>query len=90
MFFVAAAPGMPAQGVSYAGPGGDGEREFLLFLSEESADENNLYTLYATNRVSTRKIKNSAGYSIFPSGKLEIGFLVFSVGHEGMSWNELG
>lgn len=71
-------------------PVGMEKESSFFFLSEESADENNLYTLYATNRVSTRKIKNSAGYSIFPSGKLEIGFLVFSVGHEGMSWNELG
>ncbi len=66
------------------------EKESSFFsLSEENTDENYLYTLYGTNRVPTGKTKSSVGYSIFPSGKLELGFLVFSVGYEGMSWDDL-
>ncbi len=65
-------------------PGG----EFFL-LSEENIDENLLYTLYATNRIPFNKVDDSTGYTIFPSDKLELGFLVHSVGDGDMSWDEL-
>jgi len=62
--------------------------QFFL-LSEENIDENLLYTLYATNRIPFEKANDSTGYTIFPSDTLELGFLVHSVGEDGMSWNEL-
>jgi len=61
----------------------------LFFLSEDSSDENLLYTLYATNRIPFGKLNDSIGYSIFPSNTLELGYLVYSVGHQGMMWNDL-
>ncbi len=66
----------------------DSGGEFFL-LSEENIDENLLYTLYATNRIPFNKIDESTGYTIFPSDKLELGFLVHSVGDGDMSWDEL-
>ncbi len=57
-------------------------------LSEENKDDNLLYTLYATNRIPFDKLDSSTGYSIFPSDTLEIGFVVYSVGEKGMSWDD--
>ena len=61
----------------------------FFFLSEDSSDENLLHTLYATNRIPFNKLNDSTGYSIFPSNTLELGYLVYSVGHEGMTWDDL-
>jgi len=58
-------------------------------LSEKNIDENLLYTLYATNRIPFDKANESTGYTIFPSDTLELGYLVHSVGEDGMSWQEL-
>ncbi len=57
-------------------------------LSMENIDENLLYTLYATNRIPFSKNNDSTGYTIFPSDTLELGYLVHSVGEDGMSWRE--
>ncbi len=65
-----------------------GETQFFK-LTEDSTDANLLYTLYATNRIPFNKINDSTGYSIFPSKKLELGYLVYSVGNSGMSWDDL-
>ncbi len=60
----------------------------FFHMSEESKDDNLLYTLYATNRIPFNKMDSSTGYTIFPSDKLEIGFVVYSVGGEDMSWDD--
>jgi len=57
-------------------------------LTEENKDNNLLYTLYATNRAPFDKLDSSTGYTIFPSDTLEIGFVVYSVGGEEMSWDD--
>ena len=66
----------------------DTESQFF-HMSEDSTDDNLLYTLYATNRIPFNKMDSSTGYSIFPSDKLEIGFVVYSVGDEDMSWDDI-
>ena len=58
-------------------------------LATENVDENLLYTLYATNRIPFNKTDGNTGYTIFPSDTLELGYLVYSVGEESMSWEEL-
>ena len=64
--------------------------ESELFKSgKENFDENYLKTLYATNRIPFNRMDNSTGYTIFPSDILEIGFVTYSVGDEGMSWDDL-
>lgn len=60
----------------------------LFYLSEKNTDDNLLYTLYATNRRPFNKLDSSTGYSIFPSDTLELGFVVYSVGDEDMTWDE--
>ena len=57
--------------------------------SEDSIDDNLLYTMYATNRIPFDKTNDSTGYTIFPSNTLELGYLVHSVGDDDMSWDEL-
>jgi len=64
------------------------DSDFFL-LSEDRTDENLLYTLYATNRIPFNKFNNSTGYSIFPTQKLEFGFLVYQVGDDGTTWEDL-
>ncbi len=61
----------------------------LFDYGKENIDENYLKTLYATNRTPYNKIDYSTGYTIFPSDILEIGFVTYSVGDEGMGWDEL-
>lgn len=58
-------------------------------MSEGNKDENLLYTLYATNRRPFDTINNSKGYTIFPSDTLELGYMVYRVGDEEMTWDEL-
>ncbi len=70
-------------------PAGIETGESFFELSGSAAQENLLHTLYATNRVPIGSADNRTGYSIFPSDKLEIGFLGYSVGYEGMSWDDL-
>lgn len=70
-------------------PIGIGNDTQFFSLSEDSRDENLLYTLYATNRIPFDKLNNSTGYTIFPSNILELGYLVHSVGYDGMLWDDL-
>ena len=58
-------------------------------LSDESRDDNLLYTLYASNRLPYTKGKDKRGYTIFPTDALEIGQTVHRVGEPGMSWEDL-
>jgi len=58
-------------------------------MSEGNKDENLLYTLYATNRRPFDTINNSKRYTIFPSDTLELGYVVYRVGDEKMTWDEL-
>ena len=60
----------------------------LFYMSEDRTDDNLLYTLYATNRLPFNKLDSSSGYTIFPSDTLELGFIVYSVGDEDMTWDE--
>lgn len=57
-------------------------------LNEDNKDENLLYTLYATNRRPFDTLNNSKGYTIFPSDTLELGYVVYKVGDEKMTWDE--
>ena len=61
----------------------------FFYMSENEKDDNLLYTLYATNRRPFDKIDSSIGYTIFPSDTLEFGFVVYSVGDNDMTWDEL-
>lgn len=61
----------------------------FFHLSEDSIDDNLLYTLYATNRIPYNKLDSSTGYTIFPSDTLEIGYVVHSIGEDNMDWDEL-
>lgn len=60
----------------------------LFYMSEDRTDDNLLYTLYATNRHPFNKPDSSTGYTIFPSDTLELGFVVYTVGDEDMTWDE--
>ena len=57
-------------------------------LNEDNKDENLLHTLYATNRRPYDTLNNSKGYTIFPSDTLELGYVVYRVGDEKMTWDE--
>jgi len=64
-------------------------RENSLFnLSDNTTDTNHLYTLYATNRKPFNKSTEKTGYSIFPDDNLELGYVVYRAGPEGMSWED--
>jgi esterase/lipase superfamily enzyme len=65
-------------------PGGE-----LFNLSENSKDENLLYTVYATNRQPLETTNKSDHYSIFPSEVLKIGFVAHRIGEGEMSWDEI-
>ena len=65
-------------------PGGE-----LFNLSEDTRDENLLYTYYATNRQPIDSSNKTDGYSIFPSETLKMGYVVHRVGEEEMSWDEI-
>lgn len=58
-------------------------------MTDDSRDENLLYTLYATNRQPFDRPNGNIGYTIFPSDDLRLGFVVHSVGDEGTSWQAL-
>ncbi|BHH85956.1 alpha/beta hydrolase [Desulforhopalus sp. 52FAK] len=64
------------------------ESDFFDF-TEDSKDDNLLYTLYATNRHPFNRPDGSLGYTVFPSDSLRLGFVVHSVGDEGTTWDEL-
>jgi len=66
-------------------PGG----QLFELSSEDTKDDNLLYTLYATNRLPFDTSNKSDGYSIFPSEKLKLGFAVHRVGDENMTWEEI-
>ena len=66
-------------------PGG----ELFELSSEDTKDDNLLYTLYATNRQPFDQSNRSDGYSIFPSETLKLGFAVHRVGEENMAWEEI-
>lgn len=57
--------------------------------SEDTKDDNLLYTVYATNRLPFDRSNKSDGYSIFPSDTLKLGFAVHRVGDEIMTWEEI-
>ena len=61
----------------------------LFSLTDNSIDENLLYTLYVTNRNPFESSNRSGSYTIFPSGKMRFGFTVHRVGEEGVDWDEL-
>ncbi len=61
----------------------------LFQLSLENKEDNLLHTLYATNRIPFNRLDSSTGYTIFPSDTLELGTVVYSVGDEDMSWDDL-
>ncbi len=61
----------------------------LFDVAPDNTDENLLFTLYATNRTPHNKIDNSRGYSIFPSDTLRFGYVIFSVGDDEMTWDDL-
>lgn len=61
----------------------------LFEVNPDNTDENLLYTLYATNRTPYNTFDNSRGYTIFPSKTLRFGYVVFSVGDDDMSWDDL-
>ncbi len=61
----------------------------IFNMSEENKDGNYLYTLYATNRRPHDTFNNYKGYTIFPSDTLEIGYVVYRVGDEDMTWDQL-
>ncbi len=58
-------------------------------LTKENKDGNLLYTLFATNRLPFERPSGATGYTIFPSDSLKLGYVVHSVGDDGMSWEEL-
>ena len=64
----------------------DGE---LFTQTVDLHDENLLYTLYATNRAPLDPENPSKGYSIFPADSIRVGWTVYRVGDEGMSWEEI-
>jgi len=61
----------------------------LFHHGRDTSDRNYLTTLYATNRIPYDKTDNTTGYTIFPSDTLEIGWVTYIIGSEGMSWEEL-
>ncbi|MEA3469043.1 MAG: alpha/beta hydrolase [Thermodesulfobacteriota bacterium] len=65
------------------------ESQLFYMSDEDKKDDNLLYTLYATNRIPINKLNSSIGYTIFPSDTLELGYVVYSVGDEDMSWDDL-
>jgi esterase/lipase superfamily enzyme len=61
----------------------------IFNLTPESHDENLIGTLYATNRV-PRDVSNKDGkYTIFPSNTLRLGYTIYRIGEEEMSWEEI-
>lgn len=66
----------------------ENENSDFFKMSAGNIDQNLLYTLYATNRLRYDTHRNSAGYSIFPSDTLKLGFVVHSVGKKRMSWED--
>ena len=65
------------------------ESQLFYMSDEDKKDDNLLYTLYATNRIPFNKLNSSIGYTIFPSDTLELGYVVYRVGDEDMSWDDL-
>ncbi len=65
------------------------ESQLFYMSDEDKKDDNLLSTLYATNRIPFNKLNSSIGYTIFPSDTLELGSVIYSVGDEDMSWDDL-
>ncbi len=64
------------------------ENLYFFDQTEDSKDSNFPYTLYATNRIPLNDTRTNLSYTIFPSDKLRIGFVVHSVGDSNLSWEE--
>ena len=59
-------------------------------LSEDSIDDNLLYTFYATNRLPFEENPDQGmRYSIFPSHYLRFGYVAHTVGEEGTTWEDI-
>jgi len=58
-------------------------------LSQDTKDDNLLYTFYATNRQPIDSASRSDHYSIFPSQTLKMGYVVHRIGDEKTSWEEI-
>jgi hypothetical protein len=52
-------------------------------------DENLIGTLYATNRVPVDSFNGDGYYSIFPSNTLRLGYTIYRIGEEEMSWERI-
>jgi len=89
LFFVLLLAGCQPKVYLMPPPVGQHPASLLFSLSEDNLDDNLLHTLYATNRRPFDKSKGSAGYTIFPSDTLELGYVVHSVGDEGTTWDDL-
>ena len=51
-------------------------------------DDNNLYTLYATNRKKADPHNSNEGYTIFPSEEISLGWVAYRVGGAATGWEE--
>lgn len=58
-------------------------------LSEDSLDDNLLYTFYVTNRSPFADPNPGMRYSIFPSQNLRFGYVAHTVGEEGSTWEDI-
>jgi hypothetical protein len=66
--------------------------EDIFHLTPESHDENLIGTLYATNRIPmdvSNKDGDYGNYTIFPSNTLRLGYTIYRIGEEEMSWEEI-
>jgi esterase/lipase superfamily enzyme len=61
----------------------------IFHLTPESHDENLIGTLYATNRLPMDGSNRDGHYTIFPSNTLRLGYTIFRIGEEEMSWEEI-
>jgi hypothetical protein len=61
----------------------------IFHLTPEAHDENLIGTLYATNRVPVDSFNGDAYYSIFPSSTLRLGYTIYRIGEEEMSWERI-
>ena len=52
-------------------------------------DDNNLYTLYATNRKKVDPNNSRKGYTIYQSEEINLGWVAYRVGDAGKGWEEL-
>jgi hypothetical protein len=61
----------------------------IFHLTPESHDENLIGTLYATNRLPKDGSNKDGNYTIFPSNTLRLGYTIYRIGEEEMSWEEI-